>query len=211
MDITVKCPNCYQQVSLKNRYCIFCGCDLEKAAPAAEAVEEPCVDETTPPAGAPGFDGPCYCPNGHDVPDPSLGFCMVCGSPLVNTPSPGGEKELEHEASEASGTTSRSARRCTCCGYLCYEPDLPFCPACGAPFDEETPTGGGTPDGAGDWLCPCGKTNKWDSAYCVLCGMPKGEAASEARVEPEHSKIYIPDGMKPPTDSDLEVKAKYGN
>ena len=62
MKITVKCPNCFQQVSNDNRFCVFCGYDLSAATPA-----EPDTPSVTPapepPAPEPAvYDGPRFCP-----------------------------------------------------------------------------------------------------------------------------------------------------
>lgn len=207
MDITVKCPNCYQQVSREERYCIFCGYDLTKSKSDVHVSEAASVPADEPPAGATSYDGPRYCPNGHDVADPSLGFCMICGSPLVNTPSSGAAAT---EAPSSAATPPCAVRRCSC-GYECDDPDLSFCPSCGKPFDEEAPADGGTSTGEGNWTCPCGQSNSGDMGFCIACGQPRGWRPSEPRVEPTPAKTYIPEGMKPPTDNDLEVKAKYGN
>ena len=54
MNISVKCPNCYRQVSKENRYCTFCGYDLAEAAnfdaPAAGSPAETVPEDT---GGAP--------------------------------------------------------------------------------------------------------------------------------------------------------------
>ena len=85
MKITRKCPNCFQENSSEDLFCIFCGYDFRGTAPAGipESGGTSIPDE---PAAA-AYDGPRYCPRGHDVPDPSLGFCPICGSPLTDRPA----------------------------------------------------------------------------------------------------------------------------
>ena len=208
MDITVKCPNCFQQVSRENRYCIFCGYDLFETPAASSAAAEPTAASAEP-AGAAFYDGPRYCPKGHDVPDPSLGFCPTCGSPLVNEPAESSSagaafaEEPEAPAAYAEPPRVASVRKCSC-GYLCDDPDLNFCPACGLPLDAASSA---TEDG---WTCVCGTVNAADMNYCESCGKPRGWRPEPKPVEPKE-EIHIPSGMKPPAEGDLEIKSKYGN
>ena len=85
MKISVKCPNCFQEVPEGNRFCIHCGYDLsgDAADSSAAKASVPVPTEAGRGAAAAFFTGPRFCPKGHDVPDPSLGFCPVCGLPLV--------------------------------------------------------------------------------------------------------------------------------
>ena len=206
MDITVKCPNCYQQVSKDNRYCIFCGYDLSGTSDSSSPSTPP--TESDPPViGTVVYDGPRYCPNGHDVPNPSLGFCSICGSPLVNEPS-SGSSPVEEPVIETPPSPPRrySSRKCKC-GYVCDDPDLSFCPSCGLPLD-----GSGAEADPG-WICICGERNSSDMGFCTTCGKPKGWRPPEPDPEPikPTEKPFIPFGMSPPKDDDLEVKSKYGN
>lgn len=210
MKISVKCPNCYQQVSKDNRFCIFCGYDLE-GVPSDSSDEKPVpvVSDPVTPDPVP-YTGPCFCPKGHDVPDPSLGFCPTCGSPLIDEPSAEESsaeapfvfesptdtevRELPQEDPKPAVFTSRKCR----CGYICDDPKLNFCPACGIPFDSysETPV-------ADAWTCSCGKENPAEMAFCSECGAPKG-----SKPYPEKTvEAPVPDGMKPPTDDDLLRKS----
>lgn len=206
MDITIKCPNCYQQVSKDNKYCIFCGYDLSGAS-ASPSTEIPPVAPDSPVVGTIVHEGPRYCPKGHDVPDPSLGFCSICGSPLVNEPS-GGFTPVEETAAYTPPPSPRhySNRKCKC-GYVCDDPDLSFCPSCGLPLDDS-----GVSDDPG-WICACGERNSSDMGFCVSCGKPKGWRPTETKPEPSKpsEESFIPSGMKPPRDDDLDVKSKYGN
>ena len=206
MDITVKCPNCYQQVSKDNRYCIFCGYDLSGSSDSSPS--SPSSGESDPPIiGTVVYDGPQYCPNGHDVTDPSLGFCSICGSLLVNEPSRG-STPAEGPVVETPPPPPRrySSRKCKC-GYVCDDPDLSFCPSCGLPLDDY-----GATDDPG-WLCICGERNSSDMGFCTKCGKPKGWMTPEPDPEPIKlpEKPFIPSGMNPPKDDDLEVKSRYGN
>lgn len=198
MKITVKCPNCFKQVSKEDRYCVFCGYDLEGVAPAAGGAD-------AAEAEAYFYDGPRYCPNGHDVSDPSLGFCPTCGSPLVDEPSAG--TAVRSAPSPSPAPSPRLVVRKCGCGYVCDDAELTFCPNCGMPFDDGAPSGGG-PDRS-DWICACGTSNPYDMDYCIGCSNPRGWRHSRKEVPVEEEKPFIPDGMEPPTDSDLEVKNKY--
>ena len=201
MDITIKCPNCYQQVSKDNRFCIFCGYDLEKASSAVKG-DSVSIGADTSGTDSPFYDGPRFCPKGHDVPDPSLGFCPTCGSPLVNEPS---TKTTSTEEPTRRKSSSRPVitRKCSC-GYVCEDPDLNFCPSCGLPFDTSAATDGER------WTCTCGNTNSSEMEFCVECGKPKGwHPRKEEGVA--HEETHIPDGMEPPKETDLFVKSKYGN
>lgn len=206
MDITVKCPNCYQQVSKDNKYCIFCGYDLSGVSGSPSTSTPPVVADS-PIVGTAVYEGPRYCPKGHDVPDPSLGFCSICGSPLVNEPI-GGSTSVEKPVVETPPPSPRrySIRKCEC-GYVCDDPDLSFCPSCGLPLDSS-----GAIDDSG-WECPCGERNSSDMGFCVSCGKPRGWRPPEPKPESSkpHEETFIPAGMKPPKDNDLDVKSKYGN
>lgn len=87
-SISFKCPACFREVPAGNRFCIFCGREMAGSPPKAE--------ERKPVAsfygGMPGTEArqeAFTCPNGHEVADASLGFCPVCGMPLVNDPHNG--------------------------------------------------------------------------------------------------------------------------
>lgn len=215
MKISVKCPNCYQQVSKENRFCIYCGYDLEGVS--SDVPEDKPVSFVPAPV-APDpmpYTGPRFCPKGHDVPDPSLGFCPTCGSPLVDeysaedssaeeasiTEEPVVTDERELEKKESIAFTSRKCR----CGYVCDDPELNFCPACGIPFDsddykpeveEESP-----------WRCTCGKMNPAEMLFCTACGSRKDRKPTPGGMPKETGEAVIPSGMKPPTDDDLLKKS----
>ena len=214
MNISVKCPNCSRQVSNENRYCTFCGYDLAKAAdfdaPAAGSPADTVPEDT----GAAYYDGPRFCPNGHDVPDPSLGFCPVCGSPLVDAPAaeerPAASPAIEVPPAPAPARAV-PVRKCSC-GYVCDDPGLSYCPECGLPLD----TAAEVYDSG--WVCACGEMNASDTNFCIRCGQPKGgktKGGEPTRPEPKaysaDSDGPIPSGMKPPAEADLKVKSKYGN
>lgn len=201
MEITVKCPNCYQQVPIGNAFCIHCGYSLNKAAgpealafvPDAPASAGDAAAEATVP-----YDGPRFCPNGHDVPDPSLGFCMVCGSPLVDEPVPDPPREPEPVRPRAS------IRTCSHCGYVCDDPDLSFCLNCGIPF-EDAASPDPAPAPASGWTCECGHYNASDSAFCEKCGRCRDARTPEPTPAPMPAgdETEIPDGMRPLTMQDL--------
>jgi len=205
MDITVKCPNCYQQVSKENRFCIFCGCDLSGASSApvssspAPAAPAPAVVETPAP-----YSGPRYCPRGHDVPDPSLGFCSICGAPLVDAPAAAEAPAYEPAPAPADEPAASHVKRiCKGCGYDCDDPELMFCPSCGIPFGAEARE-------EPDWTCACGAANPADMGFCCQCGHPKGWRPEERpSPTPTAEPVRIPRGMRPPTDFDLAPKTTY--
>ena len=225
MKITVKCPNCFQQVSNDNRFCVFCGYDLSAATPA-----EPDTPSVTPapepPAPDPAaYDGPRFCPRGHDVFDPSLGFCPTCGSPLVYEPAGAsddiGPAASSFPAEEPSPSYTEpvalekeparfASRKCKC-GYVCDDPELNFCPSCGMPLDDS-----GSVDDPG-WVCVrCGARNESDLNFCCFCGKSRGSGGPDLEPEPTKKPVpaprpepAIPNGMKPPTDNDLNVKSTY--
>lgn len=206
MKITIKCPNCYQQLSSDNRFCLYCGYDLSKTSESSE--EEPVLGdvESTKTDPAP-YDGPCFCPKGHDVPDPSLGFCPICGSPLTYEDSAYEETGYE-ESPEIPEMPRREkpvhivSRKCKC-GYICDDPELSFCPACGIPLDSASHT---EPYG---WECVCGEMNPMDSDFCSSCGKPRESDEHKGESGGKSSEPPIPYGMKPPTESDLDIKGPY--
>ena len=76
MKITIKCPNCFEQVSRENRYCTFCGYDLTSAAPSGEG------GKSDPPGPGPApepppYDDPRYCPDCGNSLDKN-GCCSNC-------------------------------------------------------------------------------------------------------------------------------------
>lgn len=200
MDVTIKCPNCYQQVSKDNRFCIFCGYDLSDmdSSSSVELSTGGAVTDDRPAA----YDGPRYCPKGHNVEDPSLGFCPTCGSPLVFEAASGGK--VEEERSFIPEVRRYASRTCKC-GYACDDPDLSFCPSCGLPLETEDTIA------LERWECICGATNDMDLGFCEECGKPKGWRPSSSTSTPEDKMIEIPSGMVPLTESDLCIKSKYGN
>ena len=179
MKITIKCPNCYQDILKDDSFCIFCGYDLTSTM--ANPISKDSAYDNTEESdiSSKPYSGPCYCPAGHDVPDPSLGFCPVCGSPLIDTPpvdveeTPTDEYIPEDEPEYDSGHRT-VIRRCTC-GYECDDPDLNFCPACGLPFDLH------------------------DSSEFPV-------KPSDHKTGSGEKKTSIPQGMRPPEDKDLYIK-----
>ena len=209
MKITVKCPNCNQNVPHENRYCLFCGYDLsEKPGVPAEDLTEPVIPDPAEAEPAP-YDGPRFCPRGHDVPDPSLGFCPVCGSPLTDAPSGPAEPEPEPGPEEVpvfpeTRPAPAAIRTCGRCGYECDDPEMGFCPQCGMPFDEPAPA-----EEPG-WRCACGKENPPDLSFCLDCGKPKGWTPASGKPARHPADDSVPEGMKPPTKWDLDIKDTSG-
>ena len=217
MSDMIRCSNCLRELSAENRFCIFCGFPLSSAARAsgtAGAVPAPSAV-------------PCYGPNGHDVPDPSLGFCPVCGSLLTSEPGGSEEPPVPDEPPvpeippvpafpEAPASPAPVLIRKCSCGYECDDPELNFCPACGIPLEKAEPAPVAV---EGDWICAeCGAMNRLDMNFCTTCGRPKSKrtapepAPGLSGVAPRRGdRTVIPEGMYMPTDDDLAVKAKYGN
>lgn len=224
--MSIKCSNCLRDVPDGNRFCIFCGCPLtgDAGTPAAPAVES-------------SFTGPRFCPKGHDVPDPSLGFCPVCGSILTDEPGepepPVPEAPPIPEAPPApeeppvpfmppipeppAPSAPPVIRKCGGCGYICDDPGLSYCPSCGLPLEKTDVSPVAV---EGDWICAdCGALNRLDMNFCSSCGHPKVKR-DEAPVPPRRfsdgatrrtDRAVIPEGMYMPTDEDLAVKNRYGN
>ena len=225
MEITVKCPNCYQQVPIGNAFCIHCGYSLNKASepetPAFVPDAPASAEEEAAEAPIP-YDGPRFCPNGHDVPDPSLGFCMVCGSPLVDEPVSSGDGSGSSGDADSARTPKEpepapelpkepepvrpraSIRTCSHCGYVCDDPDLSFCLNCGIPF-EDAASPDPAPAPASGWTCECGHDNASDSAFCEKCGRPRDARTPEPApgAMPASEETEIPEGMRPLTMQDL--------
>ena len=209
MKITIQCPNCFEQVSRENRYCTFCGYDLTSAGPSGEG------GKSDPPGPGPApepppYDGPRYCPNGDEVENPSIGFCPVCGAPLVYEPPvipPVDKKEPEIPPDKPAPDFERI---CSICGYVCTDPKLKFCIMCANPF-EPVSTGGGKekPPEKPEWVCFCGVRNSPGMDYCKECGKPKGWKPEKEPPVPPAPEPVVPNGMKPPTSFDLEPKATY--
>lgn len=99
-SISFKCPRCFKEVPDGNRFCIFCGQEISAARTGGQKLPNPVSlrnhlfgngntnaapdlrqEEPRPVSQS--------CPNGHEVADASLGFCPVCGVPLVNGPHNG--------------------------------------------------------------------------------------------------------------------------
>ena len=194
MDITVKCPICHNQVPKENRYCLICGHDFSKDA-TESTTEESTKTLTDSPAP---YDGPRYCPRGHDVPDPSLGFCPTCGSLLVNEPV-GSYASVDPPDSNPPP----AIRICSNCGYPCDDPDFRVCPQCGYAFDGTNSVDNGSAKPS-EWKCAiCGTFNKPDTSFCIECGKVKGSIPVEEKGLGDSGDGHVPTGMRPPTDGDL--------
>ena len=110
VNITIKCSHCFRQIPQGNRFCIYCGKPLfladriaqqktdavQPSSPATESyvpthrsADNP-VHRTVASSSTESSEVKRYCPNGHDVADPSLGFCVQCGFPLVDKPASSG-------------------------------------------------------------------------------------------------------------------------
>ena len=241
-DISKKCPVCGEPVSADLKFCTYCGTDLtaapeEKTAvmeevpstpiePVEDFYEEMTVAETSPRKSAeadefvdvePVFDGPKYCPNGHNVDDPSLGFCPECGMPLVDKPAGSGVKldkapaikkvfkdgdndrddfEEVEDFEEIEEFEEVEPRICANCGYECTDPELKFCPSCGTPFaDKAKPAP--KPAKASAPVKPDAGDDAWEEV--VVPAKPSKEPWST----PAPVTHSIPEGMMPPSDDDL--------
>ena len=145
------------------------------------------------------------CPNCFQQVAKKNHYCLFCGYDLSGVPS---EPEPDSVASGGFPRISIDYASRTCkCGYVCDDPELNFCPACGLPL-KSVPAS----DDSG-WRCVCGAMNRSDMHFCCTCGKPKDWKPSEPEPEPARpeKKVSIPAGMKAPDDGDLAVKYKYGN
>ncbi len=187
MSKYTRCPNCLKPVFPEDKFCESCGYDLKESvsepepapkaepapeprpAPKAEPVPEP---DPVPVREEPEPDIPRYCPNGHNVTDPSYGFCLVCGESLVSAPEKAQKKELV-------------IRTCLNCGYTCEDPDLVYCPSCGIslkdairktvqvpekPPEVPQPPKPPKPPEPKNWVCTCGMNNDSTDSFCIACG-----------------------------------------
>lgn len=112
MASTKVCSNCGAKNQSSNRFCEDCGYDMNKTTSSP-------VPTTV-----------LYCPVGHTVSDPSLGFCDVCGEKLVS------EKPLiEHEPVKSIPPVFESSgKKCPSCGAMNPADGL-FCEECAAELD----------------------------------------------------------------------------
>lgn len=165
------------------------------------AYEEPVPETPAPAAEAPAL----YCPNGHPVTSPDLGFCAVCGALLVSgapeAPAPAPAEPARPEVRFVSS-------KCRICGTILYDDSLEYCPNCGNRITRESAVP------LPSWICTgCGAENDETNAFCLNCGKPRN--AEPAPAEPEKKKHTPPParpaGMKPPTADDLAVKSRGGN
>ena len=134
MDNTIECPNCYKLVSKDYRYCIFCGHDLTNASDTSSSMISS-VESVTSIIGSVAFDRSCCCPNGHEEPDPSLGFCSICGSPLVTNHSGRNSfASVEVPVTEEKLNKQPEKGRICKCGHRVDDTTLSYCPVCGLPL-----------------------------------------------------------------------------
>ena len=222
-----------QQASIKDRFCVFCGFDLESRTEdgngAASAAQPGSVtipeDESAPEH----YTGPRYCPNGHDVQHPWIGFCEYCGLPLVDTPQaaqpappePGrgagqaGSSPEHKKQPDTMGLVKDEApaiRKCSSCGFLCEDPLLACCPNCGMSLNE--------PEAAAEktWTCTCGTVNPMEMQFCSECGSQRNRLSVDRPAEPEPvappretptKPVVIPQGMRPLGETDLMPKPTH--
>lgn len=115
------CPNCGAKNPSANRFCEDCGYDMNKATSSL----------TT--------KATLYCPNGHTISDPSLGFCDVCGEKLTSVmPISKSADVISASASVADAPISPvtpivepHGKKCPSCGAMNPEDGM-FCEECGA-------------------------------------------------------------------------------
>ena len=208
----IQCPNCLSMVDSGDAFCMLCGHSLAGVAPAA--AEAPVVYPAEEPAAEPApkvvlkkEETPTlYCPNGHAVTNPGLGFCDICGALLVTDVAPAADVPAGPAEPEKPAVRFVSSK-CRICGTTIYDDTLEYCPNGGNVL---------TPDSLvplPTWTCgSCGAENDESSAFCLNCGAPRTPAAVTA---PETRKRTPPPprpaGMKPPSADDLAVKNRGGN
>ncbi len=216
----IQCPNCLSMVDSADAFCMLCGHSLAGVAAAAEAA--PAVEPAFVPAEEPVFDPAAepapkvvlkkeeapalYCPNGHAVTNPGLGFCDICGALLV-TEVPAAPAEEPAPAVPDVPAVRFVSSKCRICGTTIYDDTLEYCPNCGNLL---TP---GSLVPLPTWTCrSCGAENDESNAFCLNCGQPRTAAAPHAAEPKKHAPPPPrPAGMKPPTDDDLMVKSRGGN
>lgn len=122
MQAMIKCPVCNKLVPEENEYCVYCGVRM-KAEPEPATPAKPAPDACA---------GPKYCPNGHTVSNPGLGFCSVCGKLLVDKPVPVPKAEtVPHSFIDPAPSP---VRRCCRNGHSFDDPELQYCPECAQPL-----------------------------------------------------------------------------
>lgn len=195
MKMTIKCPNCNQEIDHNSSFCDYCGVSICIEADHGES------EHMYP---SPELHGAAMCcPEGHPITNPSLGFCPVCGSVLAsNLDMAPGDPAPEEPVYIAPKSRHLFPRTCVN-GHTYDDPELSFCPECGYAYDK-------SPAVTAGWTCHCGQVNGSDSSFCEGCGQPQGTTISPRRKRSEsHIEkpvIRIPNGLVPPTSEDLKPK-----
>lgn len=133
MASTKICPNCGAKNPSANRFCEDCGCDMNKVA------------------SSPAPKVTLFCPLGHTVSNPELGFCGVCGEKLTpEMPVPPAEDTapvsnpfIELPVVPPTPLDPPAGKKCPSCGAMNPEDNI-FCQECAANLTA-APTATSTP------------------------------------------------------------------
>ena len=112
---TVTCSKCGSEMSCQMRFCTVCGNEL---APKEPEIPAPTVEPEGPREVIAAPAPEIICPQCGRISAPGMRFCVNCGYQLA-------------EESASAPVQDYGVRRCSNCGHISSNPDMPFCTECG--------------------------------------------------------------------------------
>ena len=112
---TVTCLRCGSEMSSQMRFCTVCGNEL---APKEPEIPAPTVEPERPREVIAAPAPEIICPQCGRISAPGMRFCVGCGYQLA-------------EESASAPVQDYGVRRCSNCGHISSNPDMPFCTECG--------------------------------------------------------------------------------
>ncbi len=112
---TVICSKCGSEMSCQMRFCTVCGNEL---APKEPEIPAPTVEPERPREVIAAPAPEIICPQCGRISAPGMRFCVNCGYQLA-------------EESASAPVQDYGVRRCSNCGHISSNPDMPFCTECG--------------------------------------------------------------------------------
>ena len=112
---TVTCLRCGSEMSSQMRFCTVCGNEL---APKEPEIPAPPVEPERPREVIAAPAPEIICPQCGRISAPGMRFCVNCGYQLA-------------EESASAPVQDYGVRRCSNCGHISSNPDMPFCTECG--------------------------------------------------------------------------------